>query len=74
MIEPLADLGHKRRDRRGHAPLLLAFADHLDARFANDRRIAGHHVEPGGPSVGFIAGEVRGDLRVVVTKRLERSA
>ncbi len=74
MIEPLADLGHERRHRLGHAPLLLALAGYFDSRLADDRRIAGHHVESCGPSVGFIAGEVRGDFRVVVAKRLERTS
>ena len=73
VIQPLPDLGQKARDRRGDAPPIFSFADHLDMLFANDHRIARHHVEPCGPSGRFIAGEVWGDFRVVVTKRFERS-
>ena len=47
---------------------------HLDVRFANDDRLAGHHVEPGRPAAGRITGQVFGDLRVVVAERFERLA
>src|SRR5690349_17065076 len=72
MIEPLTDLRLEVRHRLRHARQLLAFAGYLDARFANDHGIAGNHIEPYSPSVGFVAREMWSDLRVVVAERLER--
>ena len=68
-------MGANPVERRRDAALILALAEHFDARLAHDRRLARRHDELRLPAVGGVAASVSFvTCDVVVAERFERDA